>query len=162
MKAAYAVDAAEHRVVWPPAVPEEFDHGDDHRQADAGDRAEHGNADEAGDGEPELPALDAVDTRQVLELEEADGGGDHHGGQGAVGQVLQQVGGQEQQQRHPDGAEHAGQLRLGTGRFRHRRTRRTAADGEALEKTRRQVGHAQADHFLVGVHRGADPRRIGA
>ena len=58
------------------------------RQADAGDRAEHRNADEADDRQPELPALDAEDAAQVGELEQADGRGDHDRRQRAVGQVL--------------------------------------------------------------------------
>ena len=56
-----AVGAAQHRGMRPPAVPQEFDDRDDDRQADAGDGAENGNADEADDRQPEFPTLDAKD-----------------------------------------------------------------------------------------------------
>jgi hypothetical protein len=59
-----AVDSAEYCVVWPPAVPQEFDH----RDADAGNHAKHRNSDEADNGQPELPLLDAEDAAQVCEF----------------------------------------------------------------------------------------------
>ncbi|MNN11378.1 hypothetical protein D3C81_1243350 [compost metagenome] len=76
--------------------------------------------------------------------------------------MLQQVGAEQQQQRHAHGAEHAGELGLGTGRLGHRGARGAAADGKALEQPGGQVGGAQADHFLVGVDLGLRARGIGA
>ncbi|MCY1530755.1 hypothetical protein D9M68_659570 [compost metagenome] len=159
--AADSVHAPEDRVVGAPAIPEKLDHGDHHCQADAGHRAEHRDAYQADDGQPELPALDSVDATQIPEFEQPDGGGDDHRRQCAFRQVLQQGGAEQQQQRHAQGAEDTGQLSLGAGRFGHGRARRTAADRKALEQAGREVGHAQADHFLVRVHPGACLRRVG-
>ncbi|MCY1424541.1 hypothetical protein D9M71_402910 [compost metagenome] len=71
-----------------PAIPEKLDHGDNNRQTDTRDRTEHHHPDKAGNRQPALPTLDTVDPLQVLDLEQANSGGDHHGGKRAVGQVL--------------------------------------------------------------------------
>src|SRR6185295_20275761 len=84
--AADAVDSAQHRVVRSPAVPQKFDDRDDDRQADAWNRSERSNANEADDRQPELPALDAE----------------------TAGQVFQEIGSQQQQQGNGQGANHAG------------------------------------------------------
>jgi hypothetical protein len=107
--------------VWPPAVPEELDDRDDDRNADAWNHAEDGNPDEACDGQPELPLLDAEDAAQVCEFEQADGGGDHDCSERARGQILQQVGCEHQKKRNGDRANDSGELCLRAGRFRDRR-----------------------------------------
>src|SRR3974377_1579332 len=73
MVALDTIDAAKHRVVRAPAIPEEFDDDNHDGHADTRNRAEHGDADQAHDGQPELPALDEIDSPQVPELEQADG-----------------------------------------------------------------------------------------
>ena len=45
----------------------------------------HGHADEADHRQPELPLLDAIDTPQVGDLDQADRRGDDDGGQGGCG-----------------------------------------------------------------------------
>ena len=80
--------------------------------ADARDRAEHGDAGGADDRQPEFPLLDPIDAREVGELEQADRRRDHHCGEGRVGQVLEQLRRATQQQRDSDRAHDAGQLRL--------------------------------------------------
>ncbi|MCY1312779.1 hypothetical protein D9M70_632310 [compost metagenome] len=97
MVATDTIHAPEYRVVGAPAIPEKLDHSDYHRQADAGYGTEHGDAYQADHGKPEFPALDAVDTPQIPELEQPDGGGNDHRGECAVWQVLEQVGGEQQQ-----------------------------------------------------------------
>jgi hypothetical protein len=62
--------------MWPPAVPEELDHGDHHCNPDAANRAEDCDACKAGHREPELPALDSIDAAQIGDLDEADGRSD--------------------------------------------------------------------------------------
>ena len=76
----------------PPAVPEELDHREHDREADARDRAEYGHAGKAADGQPELPALDAVDAAQVGDLDQPDGRGDHDRGQRRVGRSCSRSG----------------------------------------------------------------------
>ena len=65
MIARHRVDAAEHCRVRPPAVPQKLDHGDHDRERDAGDGAKDGDTREAGDRQPEFPALDAIDPSKV-------------------------------------------------------------------------------------------------
>ena len=134
----------------------------DDGKPDAGDHAEHGHADEAGDRQPEFPSLDAVDAPEVGDLEQADGRGDHHRGQRAGGQVLQQVRRRQKQHRDGERADDAGQLGAGAGGFGDRRARRAAADRKALEEAGGQVGGAETDHLLVRIDVGARPRRVAA
>ena len=156
------IDAAEHRRVRTPAVPEELDHGNDDRERDARNGAEHGHAREADHRQPELPALDAIDAAQVGDFEQADRRRDDDGGQRGVRQMLEQRGREQQQQRDGERADHARQLGLRARRLGDRRARRAAADREALEETGRQVGDAEADHLLVRIDRCAQTRRIGS
>ena len=88
--------------------------------ADAGNHAEDGDTDEAGDGQPELPLLDAEDAAQVCELEQADGSGNHDRRQCTARKILEQIGCEHQEQRDGDGADHAGELRLRSPRLRRR------------------------------------------
>ena len=111
------IDSPEHRVVWPPAVPQELDDRDDDGDADARNHAENRNTDEADNGQPELPWLDTEDATQVCKFEQADGRGDHDRSERAAGQILQQVGCEYQKQRDRDGAHDSGELRLRAGRF---------------------------------------------
>ncbi len=117
--------------------------------------------DEADDRQPEFPALDAEDAAQVGELEQADGRGDHHRRQRAGRQVLQQVGGEHQQQRHGDGADDAGELGPGARGFGDRRARGTAADRKALEEVRRRGWPRPGRSFPGSDRRGCGswPRR---
>ena len=103
-----------------PAVPQKLGDRDGDRHADAGNHAEYGNADEADNRQPELPWLDAEDTTQVCKFEQADGRGDHDRSERAAGQILQQVGCENQKERHRGGAHHSSELRLRTGRFGNR------------------------------------------
>ena len=54
-----AFGASQHRGMRAPAIPQELDDRDHDRKADAGDGAENRDADEADDGQPEFPVLDA-------------------------------------------------------------------------------------------------------
>ena len=94
--------------------------GNQDRQADAGNRAEHRHADGTGDREPEFPALNAIDPAQVGELEKPDGRCDHDRCQRAGGQVLQQIRRHHQQQGDGERPDDAGQLCSGTRRLRYR------------------------------------------
>src|SRR4030095_1382439 len=94
--ASKTIDSAEHCRVWPPRIPQEFSDRDGDRDADAGNHAEYGNADEADNRQPELPWLDAEDTTQVCKFEQADGRGDHNRSKRTPGQILQQLGCEKQ------------------------------------------------------------------
>ena len=89
-------------------------------QADARNRAQHGHADEAADGQPEFPPLDAIDATQVGDLDQADGRGDHDGCQRAAGQMLEQVRRRHQQQGDRERADDACQLGSGARGLGHR------------------------------------------
>ena len=91
-----------------------------------------------------------MDALQVLELEEADGRGNHHGGQRAAGQVGQQVRRHHQQQGDGERADDAGDLGLRAGGLGDRRARGTAADREAMV-----VFINEADRSDRGLHPGA-------
>ncbi|MCY1521412.1 hypothetical protein D9M68_562240 [compost metagenome] len=110
MIAADTVHPAQYREMGAPAVPEKLDHRSHHGDADTGHRAERGHPRQAADGQPELPGLNTVDAPQILELEQPDGRGDHHGGQRAAGQMAQQLGGEDQQQGHAARADDATEL----------------------------------------------------
>ena len=71
--ALHLIDAAEHGRMRTPPVPQELDDGNDNRQCDARNGAEYRHAGEAGDGKPELPALNAIDAAQVGHFDQADG-----------------------------------------------------------------------------------------
>ena len=75
-----------------------------------------------------------------------------------VGRWLQQVGCGHQQHGDAEGADDAGHLGLGAGRFGHRRARRAAADRKALEESGGEIGGAQSDHLLVGIDIGGRVR----
>ena len=87
---------------------------------------------------------------------------DHDRCQRAAGQVLQQIGCQQQQQGDGHGADHAGELGLRARGFGDRRARGAAADRKPLEQPSGQVGGAQADHLLVRIDLGAGLGRIRA
>ena len=116
-----ALGATQDRGVRPPAVPQELDHGNHDRQPDAGNRAQHRDADRTDDRQPELPALDAKDSREVGDLDEANGRGDHDCSQCTGGQMSQEVRRHQQQQGHAERADDAGQLGSGTCGFSHGR-----------------------------------------
>jgi hypothetical protein len=115
-----ALDAfglAENRKVRPPSVPQEFDDGNDDGQADARDCPEHGDTDRAQDRQPELPALDPVDTGEIAELEQSDCGGDDHRCERRIGEVLEQCRRSDDEQCDDEGADDAGHLRFGARGF---------------------------------------------
>ncbi len=98
MVTAQPIRPAKHRVMRPPAVPQELDHRHHHGNADTGNGTEHCHADKAGERQPELPLLHAEDTLEVGKLEQPQCSGNHHRSQSAVGQVLHQIGRYQQQQ----------------------------------------------------------------
>ena len=145
-----------------PAVPQEFDDGDEDRETNAGDHPEYRDTNEANDRQPELPALDAIDPPEVGDLDQADGGGDDDGSERRIRQVLQQVRRDHEQQGDCDRTDDVRQLGAGAGGLGHRRARGAAADREALEETGCQIGGAKPHHLLVWVDTGAGSRRKGA
>ena len=156
-----AVGAAQDRRVRPPAVPKELDDGDHDRQTDPWNGSQHGHTDEADNRQPEFPALDTIDSLEVGNFDQADRRGDDDRGQSCGGQMLEKIRRHQQQQGDGERADDAGHLRLGTGGLRNGRARRAAADREALEKSRGQIGRAKPHHLLVGVDVSPGPRRVG-
>ena len=116
----------------------------------------------ADDRQPELPALDAIDSSQVGDLDQADGRGDHDCSQCAGGQMPEQVRRHHQQQGNSERADDSGQLGSGARGLGHGGARRTAADRKALKKSGGQVGDTEPHHLLVRVDIGTGPRRIDA
>jgi hypothetical protein len=145
-----------------PAVPEELNHGNPDREADARNGAEHGHAREAGDRKPEFPALDPVDAAKVGDFDQADRGGDDDGGEAPSREILEQRGREQQERRDGERAHHPRQLGPRAGRLGDRCSRRAAADGEALKEPCRKVGDAESRHLLVRVDRGTKTRRVGS
>jgi hypothetical protein len=88
-------------------------------KGDARDRAKYGHADCTDDREPELPALDAIDSSQVGDLDQADGRCDHDRSECAGGQILQQVRGHHQQQGNRKRTNDSGQLGFGARGLGH-------------------------------------------
>src|SRR5262245_61700647 len=120
MIASNTIDSAKDCIVWPPGIPQEFDQGDADRNANPGDYAEKGNADEADNRQPELPWLNAKNATQVCKFEQADGCSDHDCRERTTGKILQQVGCEQQKERDRDSADRSSDLRLSAGRFGHR------------------------------------------
>ena len=91
--------------------------------------------------------------------------GDHHGGQGRLGQVPEQAREQHEHEDDQHGAGHAGELGLRAGAFGHRGPGSAGADREALEEAGGQVRGADADHLLVAADllpgAGGERRRGG-
>ena len=112
-----AVNSAEHCVMRPPAVPQEFDDRDADRQADARNHAKHGHADEQTIDSQNSHCWMRKMRRRSCELEQTDGRGDHDRSERAGGQILQQVGCEHQKERDRDCAHDSGQLRLRAGGF---------------------------------------------
>jgi hypothetical protein len=105
----------------------------------------------------------ATPTVQVIDSQasQAHGRGDHDGRERGARQVAQELRRDEEQQRDRHGAHYAGELRLRTRSLGHRRSRRAAADGDALEESRGEVRGSQANHLLVRIHARARLRGIG-
>jgi hypothetical protein len=90
--ALHVVYAPEHRRMRPPAVPQELEHRDGDGEADALDRAERDDAEEARHRQPELPPLYPIDAPQIGELEHLDRRRNHHRRERRHRQVCEQVG----------------------------------------------------------------------
>src|ERR1700727_1416410 len=86
-----AVHLPQHRRMWTPTIPEELEHCDHHRDADALDGAEDGDARKADHREPKLPSLNFEKPLEVFDLEQANRRGDDDCGQRGGGDVLQKV-----------------------------------------------------------------------
>src|SRR5215813_13890903 len=114
-----AVGAPQHGGVWTPAVPEKLGDGDGDGEAYSWNHAEHRYADKAGDREPELPPLNAIDSFEVGDLNQADRRGDDHGGQCGGGQMLKEIWCRQQEQGDSKRADDTGKLGTGTGGFRN-------------------------------------------
>ena len=70
--ALYTICPTQHRIVRSPAIPDELQQGNDNGEQDARDGSKDRHPQEAGDGKPELPLLDAVQTLKVVNLEQTD------------------------------------------------------------------------------------------
>src|SRR5580765_2230692 len=88
---ANSLDTAQYRGIWTPTVPQEFNDGGSDRQCDARNSAQHSDANQAADRQPEFPSLDAKDAAQVINFEQTDRGGDHDCGQRAAGYISHEV-----------------------------------------------------------------------
>ena len=98
------LDPAEHRLVRPPRAPEHVE--DRQRDGDPmpGQHAEQRHAEERRHRQGELgPAL-LPEPDRARDVGERQRGGDHHGGQGRLGQVPEQPGHEQQHQRDGAGA----------------------------------------------------------
>ena len=146
--AANTLDPAQHRRVRAPAVPQELDHGDRQRQVRCRGSRRTRPRRRNTPWTARIPSAGCARSgRRSREFEQPDRRGDHHRRQRAVRQVAQEIGSCHQEQGHRQRADDAGELGPGAGRFGDRRARGTAADREALEKARRQVGGAQRRSF---------------
>ena len=145
----------------PPAVPQELDHRDDDRQADARDRrrtprrrrSRRSTARTPSAGCGRCAAGRRTRTGRCAEAITT-------AASAALGRCCSRLGAPQQQRRHGQRADHAGQLRLRAGGFGDRRARGAAADRKALEEAGREVGRAQADHLLVGVDAACPARGV--
>src|SRR5450756_3231909 len=75
-------DAAKHRVVRPPGMPDEVEEREAHGDPDPGQDAEDDDAEEADDRQSELGPAEAEEPTRASEVEQAQGGGDDDRGQG--------------------------------------------------------------------------------
>ena len=157
-----AVGASQDRAVRTPGIPQEFDDGNHNGQSDTWNRTQRSDPDCADDRQPEFPALDAIDSPQVGDLDQADGRCDHDRSQCAGRQILQQIRRNHQEQGYSQRADDSGHLGSGAGGLGHRGTRRTAANWKSLKESGGEVGGAEPDHFLVRVDINTSPRRIDA
>jgi hypothetical protein len=93
-----------------PTIPQELDHRDDDGQPYARDGTKNGNTHQTDDRQPELPTLNPINSNEVGDLDQTDSRGDHDRGQCGGRQVLQQIGSDQQQQRHSKRADDPCQL----------------------------------------------------
>ena len=136
----------------PVGAIHERQHGDDHRDRQPDERAEHQDPGEAEDGEHEVRGVGVPQAAQRPDVDQVGDGGDDDRPQHRLGQVVEQR--HEEQHRHHEEAEEddARELRLDARRVGHRRPREAGVDGEPLEQARAEVGDAERDELLVGVH----------
>ena len=157
-----AVGAAQHGGVGAPTVPQELRDGEGDRQTNPGDRPEHGDADEAEDRQPELPALDAVDPFEIGDLEQADCRCNDDRSQRGAGQMPEEVRRQDKKKSDGERTDDAGQLGARAGCLRNGSARGAAADREALKEAGCEIGRAESDHLLVWVDVITQSRGIGS
>ena len=75
--------------MWTPAVPQELNDRNHDGEANARDCAKDGDARETDDREPELPALNPIESAQTRQLDQADRRGDDDARQRRIGKMLQ-------------------------------------------------------------------------
>ena len=157
------VDTAEHGIVGPPGAPDEAEQRQRDGDEDALDHADQRDArgnrrsrartrrGAAGTGGRRLLTSTSEIHAEITTAPRA-----------ALGRFCSSVGAKTSRSAMHDRADHAGQLRLGARRFRHRGARRAAADREALEQPRGHVRRTERNELLVLVDLVAAAQGEGA
>jgi Family of unknown function (DUF6069) len=143
---------AEHGLVGPPRPAEHVEDRQRHRDQDAGQDAEQGDSQERDDRQEELHLPLTPEADGALGVGEGEGGGDHDGREGRLGQVPEQAGNQDQHEGDHRGTHESRHLRPRARLLRDRGTRPARADREALEERGREVRGADPHHLLVAAH----------
>src|SRR6516164_11643067 len=117
-----------------PTIPKELYDRNHDRDGNARNGTEYRHTGKTGHGKPEFPALDPVDPAQIRYLDQADCRCNNNGGKGGMWQIPQQLRSKNQQKRDGKRADDSGELGPSTCRLSHWRSRRTAADREALKE----------------------------
>ena len=165
MVALQPVHPPEHGVVGPPGPAEDVEDGQADRDRDPGQHAEQGDAEERRDRQQELGLALPPQPHRAGDVGQGQRRGDHHGGQGGLGQVPEQARDQHDHEDDQGRPDDPGELGLRAGPFRHRRPRPAGADREPLEQAGGQVRRADADHLAVAADllpgAGGERRRGG-
>jgi hypothetical protein len=162
--AGHARDLAEHGHMGPrgPVQQQQQRHDDPEEQPGQGVEDQHPG--QGGHGGQEVgPGGDAVDAAQLAggdpvqgdqgrQVDQLDDGGDHHRGQGGLGQLLEQAGEEQQGEDGEGGHDQPRHLGAGPGGAVHGRLGEAAVHHHAAGQARAQVGGAEAEQLLVGVH----------
>ena len=143
---------AQDRAAGPVGAIHERQHRDDHGDRQPDEESEHQDAGEAEDGEDEVGRVGPPQAAQRPDVDQVGDGGDDDRPQHRLGQVVEQR--HEEQHRHDEEAEEddARELRLDARRVGHRGPREAGVDGEPLQQAGAEVGDAERDELLVGVH----------
>jgi hypothetical protein len=135
----------EDGVVGMPGPAHHVEQGDSHRDGDPLEHAQSGHGQEGDDRNDEVGAAHPPEGTEGLEVEHAQRRRHDDRCEGGRRQGFEHTGRPEEKDDDGECTHHASQLGPRASRFGNRGSRRTAADGEAAQHPRSEVGGAKTE-----------------
>ncbi len=109
---------------------------------------------------PEPARVQGVEAAQRSDVDELDDGSDDHGGEGRLGQVLEQSRQEQQRDDRQHGNHDARHLRTGAGRSVDGRLGQAAVDDHAAGQSAAEVRRPETEQLAIGVDLVVLARRV--